>query len=107
MRWAIIYGILMIFCACVPAALRAQEVRIVPDSVSERMKKEEDFRYANDPSYWQKKQREDNSPVAGLFNFLGSPAMKVILYIILALIILFIIYQVAVVNNFFVSTGKK
>src|SRR5688572_20112668 len=98
--------VLMLFTASQTVSY-AQDIRSVPDSVVERMKADEEFRYANDPSYWQKEKPKDNSSMLKFINFLGSPAMRVILYIVIGLIILFIIYQIAVVNNFFVFSGSK
>lgn len=84
--------------------------RAVPDSVAEKMKKEKAFLYANDPSYWQEEERRDDSAVMnGLERIAKSAVLKWMLYIFLALVIIFIIYQVMVVNDFFIfsRTGKK
>lgn len=106
MKLIILYS-LCILGAVSPVHVSAQQLRSVPDSVAERMKNEDEFRYANDPSYWKKEEPKSNSSLQNFLDFLGSPAMKVILYIVLGLIILLVIYQVAVVNNFFVLSRSK
>jgi hypothetical protein len=98
---------MIILSVATAANLDAQHIRHVPDSVSENMKKQREFLYANDPSYWQAEKPKDDSFLRKLIDVLGSPAMRIVWYIVLALIILFIIYQVAVVNNFFVLRRPK
>lgn len=107
MKWLLRYLLLILLGVAPFTDTGAQEVRKVPDSVTEAMKKQRDFLYANDPSYWEKDKPQDRSLLSKFFEFLGSPVMKVVLYIVLGLIILFIIYQVAVVNNFFVFSRTK
>lgn len=101
--------IFFIYCLLLftPFAVFAEQV---PDSIPQNMQKEKEFAYANDPSYWGIEKPRDNSALENLFIFFAtSPLMKWIGYTVLALIILLIIYQVAVVNNFFVfsRSGRK
>ena len=106
---------LFLLCLIILAAdLRGQSYdnadRAVPDSIAERMKKEKDFLYANDPAYWQKeKPRDDSALVNFLERIARSPVLKWVLYSFLALVIIFAIYQVMVVNDFFIFSrpGKK
>jgi hypothetical protein len=101
MRTLIIY-LLILFA---PFAAMAEQV---PDSIPKALQKKKEFAYANDPSYWVKEKPADTSGWDKLFMFLAtSPAMKWIGYIILGIIIILIIYQVAVVNNFFAFSGSK
>jgi len=80
----------------------------VPDSIPKALQKKKEFAYANDPSYWIAEKPANTSGWDKLFMFLAtSPAMKWVGYIILGIIILLIIYQVAVVNNFFVFSRSK
>jgi len=87
-------------------------VREVPDSVTQVRKKELPFLYANDPSYWeQDKNAERNRAFIDWLNrVLSGTITKWILYGILGIIIVFVIYQVAVVNKFLLfsrSSGKR
>lgn len=85
-------------------------LRVVPDSVTERMKKEKDFLYANDPSSWtEKKGERDNSFVKMIQAISRSPLLKWLIYLLVAAIIIYAIYQVMVVNDFFMfsRTHKK
>ncbi len=103
MRYLLIYCLILF----APFAVFAEQV---PDSIPQHMQNEKEFRYANDPSYWEVEKAAENSAFEKLFFFLAtSPVMRWIGYIVLALIILLIVYQVAAVNNFFVfsRSGKK
>lgn len=85
-------------------------IRTVPDSITQRMKKEKDFLYANDPSYWQMPKPEEKGAFVNFLESIGrSPLFKWSLYLFLAVIILIAIYQVMVVNDFFIfsRSGKK
>lgn len=88
---------------------KKNEVRAVPDSVAERMKKEKDFAYANDMSYWkQEAPRKRNGLDRMLSALSNSTALKVMLYSMLIASIIYILYQVMVVNNFFIfSRGRR
>lgn len=83
-------------------------VRAVPDTVSERMKKEKEFLYANDPSYWkEEKQPEDPAAIKMIEAFAKSPLLKGIMYLLIACAAIFVIYQVMIVNNFFIFSKYK
>ncbi|MEO8584233.1 MAG: hypothetical protein ABI415_10570 [Flavitalea sp.] len=83
-------------------------IRKVPDSVVSKMKKQDDFRYANDPSYWQEQKPADNSGLGKLLVWLAqSGVMNWLLYLFLAALILFILYQVLSVNGFKLFTPGK
>jgi hypothetical protein len=85
-------------------------LRSVPDSVLRRMRKEKDFLYANDSSYWiKKKQPEKKSFIENLVDFLGRQSVKTTIYILLACVLLFAIYRMIVINNLYVfySPGKQ
>jgi hypothetical protein len=83
-------------------------IRNVPDSVTERMKKEKEFLYANDPSFWEEQKPQANNAFFKLLESIGrSPLLKWLLYFFLAAIIIFAVYQVMVVNNFFIFTRTR
>lgn len=86
----------------------AVEVRQVPDSVVQRMQKDPEFRYANDSSYWQKERAAEPGGFSRFLDTIARSAfLKVVLYIVLAIGIIFAIYQVMVANNFFIISRKK
>ncbi len=101
----LLYILLTLF---VPLLAKAGEV---PDSVVQKMQKEKAFRYANDPSYWPYQQKTTTSDDSWLMKlllfFVNNAFMKWIMYAVLALVVLFIIYQVLVVNNFFSFSRRR
>jgi hypothetical protein len=84
-------------------------LRTVPDSVTSKMKNDREFLYANDPSYWVEKKVEKSATQKFFERLARSPILKWILYTFLAIVILFVLYQVMVVNNFFIFSkhGRK
>lgn len=77
--------------------------RSVPDSVSSRLKKTEEFEYANDPRYWVKEERRESS---FNWNSLGF-GVQLFMYGLLAFAICFIVYKLVTNNNLFYSKSKK
>jgi hypothetical protein len=78
-------------------------VRAVPDSVVDKMQKQKEFLYANDPAYWKEEKPKDDGAFYKFLNTLSrSLFLKGVLYFLLALLIIFILYQVIAVNNFFI-----
>jgi hypothetical protein len=82
------------------------ELRSVPDSVTNATKKERDFRYANDPSYWVEKKPEPSAFASLLAKIARSRVLVWVMYSFLAAVILFVLYQVMVVNNFFIFSRR-
>jgi len=83
-------------------------VRSVPDSVVERMKKDKDFVYANDMSYWKEEPPPEETRFDRFMNAIThSVILKLILYSLLIAGILYALYQVMVVNNFFIFSGGR
>ncbi len=81
----------------------AQQLRNVPDSIAQKWKKEKDFEYANNPVYWQKSKTPDESALIKFIAFLSdSSAIQWLLYTLAAAVAGYILYQVAVVNHFFI-----
>jgi hypothetical protein len=92
----------------VTAPDKSPVVRSVPDSVVENMKNEKDFAYANDMSYWKEAPpRRRNSFDRFMTAITESAFLKLILYSILIAAILYALYQVMVVNNFFIFSGGR
>lgn len=80
--------------------------RSVPDSISERLKKDKQFEYANDPRYWIKEKEKDNRGSGFDLGSLGS-VVSFIMYSLLAAAIIFVIYRLIVSNNLFYSKSPK
>jgi len=90
------------------SSYKINEVRTVPDSVVEKMKKDKDFAYANDMSYWVKHAPRDRNWLDRMMSALSrSVALKFLLYALLMAAIIFGLYQVMVVNNFFILSRAK
>ena len=86
------------------------QVRQVPDSVVRNMQNEKDFLYANDSSYWQEEEYKPREPSAFekfLLKVWQSSFLKVLLYIFITIIILFAVYHVVAINNFFSVSRKR
>ncbi|HEY4060932.1 MAG TPA: DUF4129 domain-containing protein [Puia sp.] len=86
--------------------------RSIPNSVITRWKKEKDFAYANDPSYWRKEvpdTRVENSFFRWLANVLGSQGFKYFIYCLLVAILLYAIIRIIAENNlrFFYRPAAK
>jgi hypothetical protein len=87
---------------------RKPAVRAVPDSVVDKMKKEKEFAYANDMSYWKEDPPRKRTSFDNLLSMLSrSTVLKLILYSLLIAGILYALYQVMVVNNFFIFSGGR
>jgi hypothetical protein len=92
------------------------ELRAVPDSTVERLKRDERFAYANDPEYWSKikkeeEKQEDSERSKGFWNsvdnMLSSGTASTIFYIILGVICVLIIYRIVVVNNLYSGSRRR
>ena len=84
--------------------------RSVPDSTLAQLKSQREFEYANDPEYWIKKKKKERTS-NGLDNFLdwlfGSSVVRIIMYILLGLIILYTLYRIIENNNLFYNSSKR
>jgi hypothetical protein len=84
--------------------------REVPDSVSNRLKRQKDFAYANDPAYWAR-EKEDDEPKKDFwdyfYSFFSQVGVRMIMYGLLIAFFLFIIYRVIVVNNLYLFYRSK
>lgn len=91
------------------------ELRSVPDTAVDRLKKDEAFVYANDPAYWTKtKEKEDDKPRRRskgfwdhFYEFFSGKTARTVIYIILGVILVLIIYRIAVVNNLFMTPASR
>lgn len=85
--------------------------RAVPDTVAARLRKEKDFAYANDPSYWKKEKKKPEPDHSGSFasHVLLSGVLRMLMYGLLIAVLLFAVYRIIVVNNLYVfySPRKK
>lgn len=86
-------------------------LREVPDTISDRLKKNKVFAYANDPSYWIKEEEKEEAYRPGFwdrfFEFFSRDAVRAFFYILIALLILFILYRVILVNNLYVFYSSR
>lgn len=98
----------VMYAQVVTAPDKSPIVRSVPDSVVDKMKNEKDFAYANDMSYWKEAPpRRRNSFDRFMTAITESAFLKLILYSVLIAAILYALYQVMVVNNFFIFSGGR
>lgn len=82
--------------------------RKVPDSVADEMRNDADFAYANDSSYWQQEQESQPGLLSRIVNAVARSAfLKILLYIVVGVLVIFIVYQVVIANNFFVSSKRR
>lgn len=92
-----------------PAKYPAHAVfRSVPDTTVERMKREKEFAYANDPAYWIKEKKVHRKNFLDYaIDFFESGLIRVIFYILLAALIIFVLYRIIVVNDLFIFYSSK
>lgn len=87
------------------------ELRTVPDSSVNKLKRDEAFAYANDSAYWTKKAKEPEKRGKGFwdyfYDFFSGSAVRTITYIILGVIFVLIIYRIIVVNNLFMTAASR
>ena len=85
-------------------------LRTVPDTTVERLKREKGFAYANDPAYWTKERKVYRKSFWDyVFDFFASDLVKMIFYIVVGALILFVLYRIIIVNDLFIfySSRKK
>lgn len=102
--------LLFVMFFCVFSIALTAQLRSVPDSVVRKMQKQKDFRYANDSSYWleeKQAQNRSNSLERLLKWFSQSAFLKILLYLFLIAGMLFAVYQVLIVNNFFTFSRRR
>ena len=87
-------------------------LRQVPDTVVRELKGRKEFEYANDPEYWTKK--EEKKPRAyrkgfgeRFYDFFGNKNVRIIFYVLLALLFIFVLYRVILVNNLYMSRRSR
>ncbi|AXY78276.1 DUF4129 domain-containing protein [Paraflavitalea soli] len=87
------------------------ELRIVPDSSVNKLKRDEAFAYANDSAYWTKKAKEPVKREKGFwdyfYEFFSGSGVRTVTYIILGVIFVLIIYRIIVVNNLFMTAASR
>jgi len=89
-------------------------LRKVPDSITRKLQKQDDFAYANDPAYWEREpepQIENREPRKGFWDyfndFFAKSTIRSITYGILIAFFLFVIYRIIVVNKLFLFYSSK
>jgi hypothetical protein len=93
------------------------ELRSVPDTAVNRLKKDDAFAYANDSEYWtkaKKEEEEEDKPrrrSKGFWDyvddFFSDSTTRTVVYIILGVILVLIIYRIVVVNNLFMTPASR
>jgi len=71
-------------------------LRNVPDTAIRNWKNDRDFDYANNPSLWKKKAKEEDSLLQRIFD---SDAFRWLIYIFLGGVLLFALYKIISENN--------
>ena len=85
-----------------------QKVRSVPDSVVSGMQKQEVFKYANDPSFWEKEKSSGEPAFIKLITaIMQSRALRWLLFALVFFLLAFVIYRIMVVNNLFAPSRKR
>jgi hypothetical protein len=85
-------------------------LRSIPDSVIRQQKKDRDFAYANDPSWWKDKpERRDNDSERAFYRLLDSKWFRWFIYMFLACVLLYALYKIIAENNlrFFYRSPSK
>ena len=71
-------------------------------------KKDPVFVYANDSTYWEQQEVGEPGKFSRMINAISkSRLLKLLLWVALAVVIIFAIYQVMVANNFFLISRRK
>lgn len=87
------------------------ELRAVPDSSVNKMKRDKAFAYANDSAYWAKEQPEPSNSGKGFwdhfYDFFSGSGVRTVMYIILGVIFVLIVYRIIVVNNLFMTAASR
>jgi hypothetical protein len=87
------------------------ELRKVPDSTVRRLKRDKAFAYANDDALLEKEEQREERQTStwdGAYRFFSSDAVRVLMYVLLGLFLIFVIYRIIVVNNlYFIPSRKK
>ena len=82
--------------------------RSVPDTTVERLKREKSFAYANDPAYWVKEKFTYKKGFWDyFFDFFASDIVRVMFYVLLGGLVLFVLYRIIVLNDLFVFYSSK
>lgn len=85
-------------------------MRAVSDPVVDSLKRDEDFAYANDPSYLKQKKVE-SKPSSGFWdgfnNFFKAKNVRIFTYVLLIAFFIWVIYRIVVVNNLYLFYRSK
>ena len=89
------------------------ELRMVPDSMVNKLKKDRSFAYANDSAYWTKVKEQQEEVSSGknfwdyFYEFFSGDGVRTVTYIILGVIFVLIVYRIVVVNNLFMTAASR
>jgi len=75
------------------------ELRSIPDSTIRNLKKQRDFAYANDSSYWKRAVKDTGSSDEGLFRLLDSKGFLYFIYIFFGSALVYALYKIISDNN--------
>jgi hypothetical protein len=82
-------------------------MRAVPDSTVEKLKRNKDFEYANDPAYLAKEPESKRKNLRNNFwNFLTGDVVRVFVYTLLIGVLLFAFYKIIVDNKLYLFYSK-
>jgi hypothetical protein len=75
-------------------------LRSVPDSVIDHRKKQREFAYANDPSWWKDPaEKRQNDPARSFYRLLDSKGFRYFIYIFLGAVLMYALYKIIAENN--------
>lgn len=94
-----------------PPVMRSQEtistLREVPAQQISKYRKDRNFVYATDPRYWQKQAKNQKVPQPAPLSSLSGSTARMILFVFIAFIAIFVIYRLLVVNRLFEGPVAK
>jgi hypothetical protein len=75
------------------------ELRSIPDSAIRNLKRQRDFAYANDSSYWKRAAKDGNPSDETFFRLLDSKGFLYFIYIFLGSVLVYALYKIISENN--------
>ncbi len=80
-----------------PRDTAAPVERSIPDSIAAQWRKDPDFAYANDPAYWQQKQKDESPGL--VWRLLVSKVFRYFFWILVGGFLLYAIIRIIAENN--------
>jgi hypothetical protein len=75
------------------------ELRSIPDSAIRNLKRQRDFAYANDSSYWKRAAKDANPSDGAFFRLLDSKGFLYFIYLFLGSVLVYALYKIISENN--------